>query len=148
MNKKLKVAIYCRVANESQFAIDNQRKILELYCEMKKYKIYNIYIDNGCSANGFRPAYDLMLRDLKQGKFNLILSCNMDRLNRSFDKMIDFMELLNNSNCKLETLDYSNGTISKILENIRVIQRIGMYLRFSTEEKAKAFFGFESRGVR
>lgn len=148
MNKKLKVVVYCRVANESQFAIDNQRKILELYCEMKRYKIYNIYIDNGYSANGFRPAYDLMLRDLKQGKFNLILSCNMDRLNRSFDKMIDFMELLNNSNCRLETLDYSNEIISKILENIRFIQRVGMYLRFFTEEKAKVFFGFESRGVR
>ncbi len=51
---------------------------------MKRYKIYNIYINNGYSANSFRPAYDLMLRDLKQGKFNLILSCNMDRLNRSF----------------------------------------------------------------
>ena len=115
---------------------------------MKRYRIYNIYIDNGCSANGFRPAYDLMLRDLKQGKFNLILSCKMDRLNRSLDKMIDFMELLNNSSCKLETLDYSNETISKILENIRVIQKTRMYLRFSTEEKARAFFGFESRGVK
>lgn len=148
MNKKIKVAIYCRTANESQVAIDKQRKILELYCEMKRYKICNIYIDNGYSANGFRPAYDLMLKDLKQGRFNLILSCNMDRLNRSFDKMLDFLELLNNSKCKLEILDYSDGTISKILENIRVIQRVGMYLRFSTEEKAKAFFGFESRGVK
>lgn len=139
MNKKLKVVVYCRAANESQFAIDNQRKILELYCKMKRYKLITVVV---------LMVLDQPIKRFEARKIQSNSTCNMDRLNRSFDKMIDFMELLNNSNCRLETLDYSNEIISKILENIRFIQRVGMYLRFSTEEKAKVFFGFESRGVR
>lgn len=148
MNKKFKVAIYCRVANKSQFAIDNQRKILELYCRVKGYELYRVYIDNGYSANGFRPAYDLMVRELRQKEFNVILACNMDRIHHSFDRLLNFIELLNNNNCNLETLNYSSNKISNILKNFEIIKRTGMYLRFSTEEKAKAFFGFESRGVK
>lgn len=148
MSKKLKAVIYCRVANESQFAIDRQKNILELYCEMKGYELYRIYIDNGYSANSFRPDYDLMLRELKQKKFDVIITLNMDRLNRSFDRQLNFMDLLNDNNCKLEMLDFSVNKISSILENLRIIKKIGMYLRFSTEEQEKLFFGFESRGVK
>ncbi len=148
MNKKLRTVIYCRVASESQCAIDTQRKILEIYCKEKGYKLCNIYIDNGYSANGFRPAYELMLRELKQKQFDMILSCNMERLNRSFDKMLNFMNLLNDYNCKLETLDYSVKNVNNILKNLRISKRTKMYLRFSTEEKAKVFWGFKSGGVR
>ncbi len=148
MNKKLKAVIYCRVANKSQFSIDNQRQILELYCKMRGYEIYNIYIDNGYSSKGFRPAYDLMLKDLKQSQFDVIVACNMDRLNRSFNRLINFMSLLNDYDCRLETLDDSANIISSIPENIRMIERTRMYLRFSIEEKVKLFYGFKSRGIR
>lgn len=147
MYKKLKAVIYCRVANENQLEVDNQKKILELYCEMKGYELYKVYIDNGYSANSFRPAYDSMLRELKQEKFRIVIACNVDRLNRNLGKLLSFMNFLNDNSCRLETLDYSTNNISTILNKIRIIKKTGMYLRFSTEEKAKLFFGFKSRGV-
>lgn len=148
MKKKLRAVIYCRVASEDQFAIDKQKSILELYCEIKGYELCKVYSDNGYSVNGFRPDYDLMLRELKQDKFDIIITLNMARLNRSLNRLLDFMDLLLDNNCKLEVLDTTTNTISNIFSYLRMIRNVPIYLRFSTEEKANAFFGLESRGVR
>lgn len=132
-DKKLKVAIYCRVGNDDQITINGQKTQLEFYCEKKGYEIYKSYLDNGYSANDKnRPSYKLMLEDMKQQKFNLILVSDISKLTRSMIDLYDLSVLLKDYNCKLSAVHGAK------MEDL-------MYLRFSTKANAKEFYQLESR---
>lgn len=96
-DKKI-VAIYTRVSTTDQaregHSLEEQEKRLRAMCEANGYTVYKVYTDAGISGKYAenRPAYQKMLRDMKKGKFNLIVAFKMDRLSRS---IIDFEEFFN-----------------------------------------------------
>ena len=99
MNSEKKiVAIYTRVSTTDQaregHSLEEQEKRLRAMCEANGYTVYKVYTDAGISGKSAenRPAYQKMLRDMKKGKFNLIVAFKMDRLSRS---IIDFEEFFN-----------------------------------------------------
>ncbi len=122
-NEKLKVVIYCRVGTESQ-TLDSQEEQLTLYYKKKGYELYKKYIDNGYSVNENRPAYNLMLEDLKRKHFNMILVYNLNRLERSFYDMLNFMELLNENDCKLKVLNNPTDDMFLDINIAKSIKRI------------------------
>lgn len=97
-NEKKIVAIYTRVSTTDQaregHSLEEQEKRLRAMCEANGYTVYKVYTDAGISGKSAdnRPAYQKMLRDMKKGKFNLIVAFKMDRLSRS---IIDFEEFFN-----------------------------------------------------
>ncbi len=104
------VAIYTRVSTTDQaregHSLEEQEKRLRAMCEANNYKVYKVYTDAGISGKFAenRPAYQQMLKDMKKGKFNLIVAFKMDRLSRS---IIDFEEFFNETkkyNCGVELL--------------------------------------------
>ena len=104
------VAIYTRVSTTDQaregHSLEEQEKRLRAMCEANNYKVYKVYTDAGISGKSAenRPAYQQMLKDMKKGKFNLIVAFKMDRLSRS---IIDFEEFFNETkkyNCGVELL--------------------------------------------
>ncbi len=108
-DKKL-VAIYTRVSTTDQaregHSLEEQEKRLRAMCEANGYIVYKVYTDAGISGKSAenRPAYQKMLKDMKKGKFNLIVAFKMDRLSRS---IIDFEEFFNETkkyNCGVELL--------------------------------------------
>lgn len=96
-DKKI-VAIYTRVSTTDQaregHSLEEQEKRLRAMCEANGYTVYKVYTDAGISGKYAenRPAYQKMLKDMKKGKFNLIVAFKMDRLSRS---IIDFEEFFN-----------------------------------------------------
>lgn len=92
------VAIYTRVSTTDQaregHSLEEQEKRLRAMCEANGYTVYKVYTDAGISGKSAenRPAYQKMLKDMKKGKFNLIVAFKMDRLSRS---IIDFEEFFN-----------------------------------------------------
>ena len=69
--KDYKIGLYLRVAQKDDEAIERQK-------ELKK-----VYADNGYSGRTEnRPAYKKMIRDIRNGKINVIVVSNMDRLTR------------------------------------------------------------------
>lgn len=102
MNKKIKVAIYCRIGNKDKLAIKNQKEKLKEYCKVNDYEIYKIYEDNGYGATNInRPGYNAMLTDLKESKFNTIMVFSIDRLTRSVIELYQILKLLGDYNCSL-----------------------------------------------
>lgn len=104
------VAIYTRVSTLDQaregHSLEEQEKKLRAKCLSQGYEIYKVYTDAGISGKfaDNRPAYQQMMKDLKKGKFNLIVTLKMDRLSRS---IIDFEDLLNEvkkHNCGVDLL--------------------------------------------
>lgn len=87
--KKILAGLYMRVSTEDQaregFSLPEQKERLEAYCKFNGYKIIEYYTDAGISAKtgNFRPEYDRMLEDGKEGKINMIIALKLDRITRS-----------------------------------------------------------------
>ena len=86
--KKHKVAIYIRVSTKKQveegYSLEAQKERLLKLCETNSYIIYKIYADEGKSGKDTnRPAFQEMMEDMRNRKFNKILVMKLDRISRS-----------------------------------------------------------------
>lgn len=89
-NKSYIVALYMRLSKddgdkEESESIKNQRKILKAFVKENNYKIYDEYIDDGYSGTNFnRPDFKRMIKDIKAGKVNMVITKNLARLGRDY----------------------------------------------------------------
>ena len=77
--KKHKVAIYIRVSTKKQveegYSLEAQKERLVKLCETNGYIVYKVYADEGKSGKDTnRPAFQEMMKDMKDKKFNVILA--------------------------------------------------------------------------
>lgn len=110
------VAIYTRVSTvvqaEQGYSLDEQEKRLKAICLAKDYEVYKVYTDEAISGKDIehRPAYQRMIKDMKEGKFNLIMATKLDRLSRSISDFEEFFDLIEKNDCYLELLTGSIDT--------------------------------------
>lgn len=89
-NDSYSVALYMRLSKddgdkEESESITNQRKILKAFAKENKYKIYDEYIDDGYSGTNFnRPNFKRMIKDIENGKINMVITKNLARLGRDY----------------------------------------------------------------
>jgi DNA invertase Pin-like site-specific DNA recombinase len=66
-------------------SIETQRLMLEKFCKDNGYKVYSEYIDDGYSGLNFeRPGFKKMLKDIEDGKVNLVITKDQSRLGRDY----------------------------------------------------------------
>lgn len=128
-NEKKICGIYMRVSTEDQaregFSLPEQKERLEAYCKFNGYKIVEYYTDAGISAktDNFRPEYDRMLEDGKQGKINMIVALKLDRITRStrdWETLMDYLEKYNIN------IAFVNDDINTTTANGKMVSRIMM----------------------
>jgi len=83
-----RAALYIRVSTDEQVqhgtSLKSQREALESYCKREGIEIAGVYQDDGYSGGSIdRPAFQRLMREADQGKFNLILVHRLDRFSRS-----------------------------------------------------------------
>ena len=85
------VAIYLRLSRDDQngnaesMSISHQRDMLKGYCEERGWEVYDIYIDDGFSGTNFdRPGFQRMIKDIKSGFINVVLTKDLSRLGRNY----------------------------------------------------------------
>ena len=75
-------AVYIRVSTEDQaregFSLGEQKEKLLQLCAFKEYEVFKVYEDAGISAKDMehRPQFQEILKDMKEGKLNLLLLIN------------------------------------------------------------------------
>ena len=91
----MKVAIYCRLSEEDRNkesetddsnSIQNQKTMLLQYSMKQGWEVYNIYSDDdytGSDRN--RPAFNQLLKDAEQHKFDIILCKTQSRFTRELE---------------------------------------------------------------
>jgi len=121
-----KVAIYCRLSDEDKDknnkfdeseSIQNQKKLLTKYSIENDWSIYKIYSDDDYSGLDInRPEFNHMIKDAREGKFNIILCKHQSRFSRDIEVVekylhrkfpewgIRFVSLTDN----VDTLDETN----------------------------------------
>lgn len=98
MYKILRVAIYIRVSTLDQardgYSLDAQEKTLRKWCADRKYDVIEVYADRGISGKDIdhRPAMSRLLRDAKDGNFDLVLFWALSRFTRSVSDLYETME--------------------------------------------------------
>ena len=83
------VAIYCRLSqedgkDESQ-SISSQKDIITNYVKSQNWHIYDYYVDDGFSGTNFnRPGFNRLIKDIKLGRVNLVVTKDLSRLGRNY----------------------------------------------------------------
>jgi len=98
-----RVAIYLRVSTDSQ-TTENQRRELEAVAERSGWQVVQVFEDAGVSgAKGRdkRPGFDALLKGATRRQFDMVVAWSVDRLGRSLQDLVGFMNELNAVGCDL-----------------------------------------------
>lgn len=149
MEEQKLVAIYTRVSTTDQaregHSLEEQEKRLRAMCEANNHKVYKVYTDAGISGKSTenRPAYQQMMKDMRKGKFNLIMAFKMDRISRSIVDFETFFNEIKKYNCGIEFLCEkidTNGAAGMMFARI-----LGIFAQFERELiKERTLVGVES----
>jgi DNA invertase Pin-like site-specific DNA recombinase len=102
MNGK-RVGLYLRVSTGDQ-TTDNQREALVAACEVRSWRIVEVFEDPGVSgAKGRdkRPGFDGLLKAATRRKIDVVAAWSVDRLGRSLQDLVAFLAELNAVGCDL-----------------------------------------------
>jgi len=98
-----KVALYARVSTDGQ-SVDNQLQELEAVALREGWEIVERFVDKGISgAKGRegRPAFDRLCQGIVRKEFDLVASWSVDRLGRSLQDLVGFLNELHSKGLNL-----------------------------------------------
>lgn len=98
-----RVGIYLRVSTSGQ-TTENQRRELEAVAARSGWQVIGFYEDAGISgAKGRdkRPGFDRLLKDATARKVDMIAAWSVDRLGRSLQHLVGFLNELQALGCDL-----------------------------------------------
>lgn len=83
-----KVVLYIRVSTGPQakegYSIPEQKERLTAYCKARDWQIVKVYIDAGYTGSNLeRPGMESLIKDVEEGKIDIVLVYKLDRLSRS-----------------------------------------------------------------
>ena len=100
----MKVAIYCRLSEEDRNkkseendseSIQNQKSMLIQYAMDRQWSIYNIYSDDDYTgADRNRPAFNQLLTDAENRKFDIVLCKTQSRFTRELELVEKYIHTL------------------------------------------------------
>ena len=109
----MKVAIYVRVSTEDQ-NLDNQVRICEAFCSRNGWVVFRIYKDVISGTKAKRPAFNELLSDMRDMRFDLVMVTKLDRLGRSLQHLISLLDEFKNKNVEFvavtQNIDTSTAT--------------------------------------
>ena len=91
--KPRRAAIYVRVSTDGQ-SVENQLRDLQAVRDQRGWSQVEVYSDKGISGakdRAGRPALDKMMRDVAQGRVDVVMSWALDRLGRSLYNVVTMM---------------------------------------------------------
>lgn len=102
----MKGAIYYRISTTDKQGVGMQEKAVRDYCEREGIEIYKEYYDRGQSGSKeSRPQFDLLLKDMRDKKFDCIVVYKLDRIGRSLSHLVKLFEEF-----KKKNIDFISAT--------------------------------------
>ena len=122
--------IYARVSTDSQ-TTDNQINELNRVAELKGYKIVHTFKDEGISgAKGRdeRKGFDELIKGAVKKDFDMILCWSVDRLGRSLQDLVSFLNEIHSVNCDLYI--HQSGIDTSTPSGKMMFQMCGVFAEF------------------
>jgi DNA invertase Pin-like site-specific DNA recombinase len=99
----MRAALYLRVSTTDQ-TTENQERELRAAADRLGHVIVEVYRDHGISGGKGRekrPAFDKLHRDATLRKFDLVMAWSVDRLGRSLQDLVHFLDHLRSTRVEL-----------------------------------------------
>ncbi len=99
----MKVAIYARVSTSDQ-TTENQVRELTEWADRAGHQVVTVYDDNsvsGAKGREYRKEFDKLLRGAVRREFDLVAAWSVDRLGRSLQDLIGFLQELHGARVDL-----------------------------------------------
>ena len=122
--------IYARVSTDSQ-TTDNQINEHNRVAELKGYKIVHTFKDEGISgAKGRdeRKGFDELIKGAVKKDFDMILCWSVDRLGRSLQDLVSFLNEIHSVNCDLYI--HQSGIDTSTPSGKMMFQMCGVFAEF------------------
>ncbi|WP_069166330.1 recombinase family protein [Nocardia altamirensis] len=157
----VRAVIYLRVSLDRSgegLAVERQREDCERIVETRGWTLIEIYAEDPISAfnaSKSRPAYDRMVEDYRSGRFNALVTWDLDRLTRQPRQLEDWIDAAESQGLRLVT---ANGEADLQTDGGRMYARIKAAVaraemerkgaRQSRAQRQRAEKGRPPRGVR
>ena len=126
----MRAALYLRVSTFDQ-TTENQARELRAAAERLGHEIVEVYSDNGIS--GFkgrdrRPEFDRLCRDAVRRRFDIIMAWSIDRLGRSLQDLVAFLNEIHASHVELYL--HQQGLDTSTPAGRAMFQMLGVFAEF------------------
>ena len=128
--KRAKVALYARVSTDGQ-TTENQLQELRKVADRNGWQIIQEFVDHGISgAKGRdqRPAFDEMCKGVIRKEFDLIMAWSVDRLGRSLQHLVTFLDELHSK--KVDLFLHRQGIDTTTPAGKMMFQMLGVFAEF------------------
>lgn len=128
-----RAAIYLRVSTTGQ-TTENQRRELEAVAEQRGWSVVQVFEDAGISgAKGRdkRSGFDALHKAATRGKVDMVLAWSIDRLGRSLQDLVGFLDELRSVNCGLYLHQQAVDTTTPAGK--AMLQMCGVFAEFERE---------------
>ena len=128
--KRTKVALYARVSTDGQ-TTENQLQELRKVADQNGWQIIQEFVDHGISgAKGRdqRPAFDEMCKGVIRKEFDLIMTWSVDRLGRSLQHLVTFLDELHSK--KVDLFLHRQGIDTTTPAGKMMFQMLGVFAEF------------------
>ena len=88
--KPYRVGIYARLSRDDErqgesVSIENQKLMLQRYCDQQGWEVEEIYVDDGWSGTNFaRPGFGRLMEAVREKRIDLVLVKDLSRLGRDY----------------------------------------------------------------
>jgi DNA invertase Pin-like site-specific DNA recombinase len=133
MTQSKRAALYLRVSTDNQ-TVDNQRLALEQVAAHRGWHIVETYTDHGISgakSRDKRPAFNAMCNDATQGKLDVVMAWSVDRLGRSLQDLVVFLNELRD--LKVDLFLHKQGMDTTTASGRMLFQMCGVFAEFERE---------------
>ena len=136
----MKVALYARVSKGDDSQDPNNQFIrLRQYAQDQGWAVAGEYVDTASGADQWRPQLDIMLRDARAHRFELVLTTKVDRIARSVRNLYEVLKDLEASGVQFRCTDQDISTqtaTGKLLLN--VLASVAEFERELIRDRTKA----------
>jgi len=125
-----RVAIYARVSTDQQ-TTENQLIELRRIAMRNDWIIVNEFVDNGISgakSREQRPQFDALLKAVVRREFDLIASWSVDRLGRSLQHLVEFLNEIHSKSVDLYL--HQQGVDTSTPSGKAMFQMMGVFSEF------------------
>ena len=123
-------SIYARVSTDSQ-TTDNQLIELQKIAKLKGYVVTQIFTDEGISGSkgrDFRTGFDNIIIGAIKKDFDIILCWSVDRLGRSLQDLVSFLNEIHSVGCDLYI--HQSGIDTSTPSGKMMFQMYGVFAEF------------------
>ena len=137
----LRVALYLRISQDEAgdaLGVARQKKECTDLCGRHGWHVAGLYVDNDVSAftGRVRPEYQRLLRDLRGGRFDMVVTWHPDRLHRSPRELEEFVEIVERAGVGVETVTTGRVDLSSPSGRLHA-RMLGSIARYESEHKSE-----------